>query len=100
MPRPPMVMPVKLGKYEIHRKVGEGGMGVVYAGYDPLIERKVALKTINSSGENRTWAKDLLRRLKREAQAAGRLQHPNIVAVYEFGEELHQGDDGKETTIG
>jgi serine/threonine-protein kinase len=91
--------PQKLGKYEIHRKLGQGGMGVVYAGYDPQIERRVALKTINSAGPNQTWVKDLLRRLKREAQAAGRLQHPNIVSVYEFGEEMQRGEDGKETCL-
>ena len=78
---------VNLGKYEVRRELGHGAMGVVYEGYDPLIERLVALKTIRPdqlAGEER-WT--VLARFRREAQAAGRLSHPNIVPVYEFGED-------------
>ena len=77
----------KLGKYEIRRELGRGGMGVVYEGYDPLIKRRVALKTIRAdqlAGEN---AETVIARFRREAQAAGRLTHPNIVSIYDFGEE-------------
>jgi eukaryotic-like serine/threonine-protein kinase len=77
----------KLGKYEIRREVGRGGMGVVYEGYDPVIHRRVALKTLVSELFTGTEAETYLTRLQREAQAAGRLNHPNIVAVYDFGEE-------------
>ena len=44
-----MTMPQKLGKYEVRREIGQGGMGVVYEGYDPLIERRVALKVVRSA---------------------------------------------------
>jgi len=77
----------KLGKYEVHGELGRGAMGVVYEGYDPLIERVVALKTIRADqlvGEN---ARDVVARFRREAQAAGRLSHPNIVSIYDFGED-------------
>src|SRR5437762_11968013 len=77
----------KLGKYEIRREVGRGAMGIVYEGYDPLIKRSVALKSIRAdrlAGEN---AETVGARFRREAQAAGRLSHPNIVSIYEFGEE-------------
>src|ERR1700681_4290114 len=76
-----------LGKYEIRRELGRGAMGVVYEGYDPLIKRLVALKTIRAdqlAGEN---ADTVIVRFRREAQAAGRLNHPNIVAIYDFGED-------------
>src|SRR5437899_11561590 len=77
----------KLGKYEIRRELGRGAMGIVYEGYDPLIKRSVALKTIRAdqlAGEN---AETVVARFRREAQAAGRLSHPNIVSIYDFGEE-------------
>src|SRR2546421_7175454 len=77
----------KLGKYEIRRELGRGAMGIVYEGYDPLIKRSVALKTIRAdqlAGEN---AETVIARFRREAQAAGRLSHPNVVSIYDFGEE-------------
>src|SRR5438552_10839599 len=76
----------KLGKYEIRRELGRGAMGVVYEGYDPMIKRIVALKTIRAdqlAGEN---AETVVARFRREAHAAGRLNHPNIVAIYDFAE--------------
>ena len=79
--------PTKLGKYEIRREIGQGAMGVVYEGFDPLIERVVAIKTIRPEQLDKAQAADILARFKREAQAAGRLSHPNIVSIYEYGEE-------------
>ena len=76
-----------IGKYEIRRELGRGAMGVVYEGYDPAIKRLVALKTIRAdqlAGEN---AEAMIARFRREAQAAGRLNHPNIVSIYDFGED-------------
>ena len=93
-------MPAKLGKYEVRREIGRGGMGVVYEGFDPAIERRVALKTLKTTDNSPAGASQtdsLLVRLKREAQAAGRLTHPNIVAVYDFGEETGAGADGSQT---
>jgi serine/threonine-protein kinase len=77
----------KLGKYEIRRELGHGAMGIVYEAYDPLIERVVALKTIRPDALVGAHAQEILARFKREAQAAGRLTHPNIVAIYDFGED-------------
>ncbi|HET7776001.1 MAG TPA: serine/threonine-protein kinase [Azospira sp.] len=80
-------MPQKLGKYEVRRELGRGAMGVVYEGFDPGIARRVALKTVRRDQLEKDEAQELLSRFKREAQAAGRLSHPNIVAIYEYGEE-------------
>ncbi|MFO1398842.1 MAG: serine/threonine-protein kinase [Burkholderiales bacterium] len=77
----------KLGKYEIRRELGRGAMGVVYEGFDPMIQRVVALKTIRPDQLVGAHAAEILERFRREAQAAGRLTHPNIVAIYDFGED-------------
>lgn len=77
----------KLGKYEIRRELGRGAMGIVYEGFDPYIERIVALKTVQKSIIDNTELEEAFSRFRREAQAAGRLTHPNIVSVYEYGED-------------
>ncbi len=82
-----MTEPKKLGKYEIRRELGQGAMGIVYEGYDPMIARRVALKTVRRDQLDRIEVEEILARFKREAQAAGRLTHPNIVGVYEYGED-------------
>src|SRR5258708_15892469 len=79
--------PLKLGKYEILRELGRGAMGVVYEAFDPSIERTVALKTIRRDQLERVEAGDAISRFQREAKAAGRLNHPNIVSIYDFGED-------------
>ena len=76
-----------LGKYEIRRELGRGAMGVVYEGYDPMIKRRVALKTIRADQLEGESAETVVARFRREAQAAGRLSHPNIVSIYDFGED-------------
>src|SRR5277367_1047204 len=73
----------KIGKYEIIRELGRGGMGIVYLAEDKRIGRKVAIKTLT---EGYTGQPDMLERFYREAQA-GILQHPNIVIVYDLGDE-------------
>ncbi|MRR51330.1 MAG: serine/threonine protein kinase, partial [Rhodocyclaceae bacterium] len=82
-----MTLPQKLGKYEIRRELGSGAMGIVYEGWDPMIARRVAIKTVRREQLDRSEADEVLARFQREAQAAGRLTHPNIVAVYEFGDD-------------
>ena len=82
----------KLGKYLIRRELGKGAMGVVYEGFDPVIERTVAIKTILPAQLNSAEVADVLARFKREAQAAGRLNHPGIVAVYDYGEMVAEND--------
>ena len=77
----------RLGKYEIRGTLGRGAMGVVYDGWDPAIERRVAIKTVRLLREDSdAEAEEGLARFRREAQAAGRLQHPNIVGVFDYGE--------------
>jgi serine/threonine-protein kinase len=86
----PADFPARLGRYVIERVLGRGAMGVVYLAFDPHIEREVALKTIRrelTPGETPDDSThDLTARFLNEARAAGRLVHPNIVAVYDYGE--------------
>ncbi|MFG6486425.1 serine/threonine-protein kinase [Roseateles sp. BYS78W] len=78
--------PTQLGKYRITDVLGEGAMGVVYKGFDPDIQRTVALKTIRTSLDADDDSPGApASRFRNEAQAAGRLGHPGIVAVYDFG---------------
>jgi eukaryotic-like serine/threonine-protein kinase len=76
----------KLGKYELRGTLGRGAMGTVYSGWDPVISRKVAIKTVRLPDPSDAEAQEELARFKREAQAAGRLNHPNIVGVFDYGE--------------
>lgn len=76
-----------LGRYEIQRELGRGAMGIVYLAHDPRIDRPVAIKTLNYGTRDPAVLKDLKARFFREAEAAGRLKHPNIVTVYDVGEE-------------
>src|SRR5262245_39381920 len=78
-------IPKTIGKYTITRPLGRGAMGMVYEGFDPVIERKVAIKTILPDYLAEADMQEAVARFTREAQAGGRLQHPGIVAVYEFG---------------
>ncbi len=79
--------PQKIGKYELVGELGRGGMGVVYRCHDPVIKREVALKVVRRRDLDPNEAESVLERFKREAQAAGKLHHPNIVAIYEYGED-------------
>ena len=75
-----------LGKYEIKRPLGRGAMGTVYEGWDPIIARRVAIKTVKLPDNADPETEEALARFRREAQAAGRLTHPNIVGVFDYGE--------------
>lgn len=81
-------LPERLGKYRVTAVLGEGAMGVVYKGFDPGIQRLVALKTIRRGvADDSGTGVSMAARFRNEAQAAGRLQHPGIVAVYDYGDE-------------
>jgi serine/threonine-protein kinase len=94
-----------LGRYEIKKELGKGAMGIVYLGIDPKINRQVAIKTMRfEEGLEEKAMKDQKDRFFREAQAAGNLTHPNIVKIFDAGEEqdiayiameLLKGDDLK-----
>ncbi len=78
----------QLGRYEIIRVLGSGAMGVVYEANDSKLHRRVAIKTIiKSAMVDEAQAADYSERFMREAQSIARLNHPNIVTVYDFGEE-------------
>jgi hypothetical protein len=83
------MIPRKLGRFEIVREIGRGAMGQVFLAHDPKIERQVAIKTIVlPPGTPAAEAQETSRRFLREAQAAGRLLHPNIVTIFDVGEDL------------
>ena len=84
----PLTMLAKAGRYEIVGELGRGAMGVVYKATDPVIGRTVAVKTIKLSAEGTGLTRpELLARFQTEARAAGLLTHPNIVVVFDAGEE-------------
>jgi serine/threonine protein kinase len=83
-----MVTLTKAGRYEIQGELGRGAMGVVYKAVDPVIGRTVAVKTLRLSEEGTGLSRpELLNRFQTEARAAGLLTHPNIVVVFDAGEE-------------
>jgi serine/threonine-protein kinase len=76
-----------LGRYEISGELGRGAMGIVYKGEDPTIHRTVAIKTLRLSEFEEGELTDIKERFFREAESAGLLNHPNIVSIYDAGEE-------------
>jgi serine/threonine-protein kinase len=73
----------QLGKYEIQAEVGRGGMGVVYKGYDPALDRYVAVKVLVP---HLVWEKEFVEHFVREARSAARLEHANVVTIHEVGQ--------------
>jgi eukaryotic-like serine/threonine-protein kinase len=78
-----VTVPEQIGHYRIVRKIGEGGMGVVFAAHDPRLDRRVALKVIRDAPEDESART----RFWREARAAARVNHPKICQLYEIGED-------------
>ena len=76
-----------IGKYQVVELIGRGGMGAVYKGFDPAIRRNVAIKAINKESLEEEERAYILARFRHEAQAVGRLVHPRIVAVHDYGED-------------
>jgi len=76
-----------LGKYEIKAELGRGGMGSVFLGRDPLLDREVAIKVL---APYLIWDREFVERFLREARAAARLKHPHIVTIYDVGQEEGQ----------
>ncbi|NTX05795.1 serine/threonine-protein kinase [Myxococcus sp. CA040A] len=74
----------QIGRYLLLRRLGQGGMGVVYAAYDPDLDRKVALKLLHPDGRH-DHSEEARSRLLREAQAMARVSHPNVIPVFDVG---------------
>jgi serine/threonine protein kinase len=83
-------VPQSIGRYHVESVLGRGAMGVIYRAYDPEIDRPLAIKLIRADLLGGADRDNYILRFRREAQAAGRCVHPNIVAVYDFG--LHDGN--------
>ncbi len=79
-------LPEQIGRYEIRRLLGTGGMGVVYAAFDPLLQRDVAVKLLRRERFARDRLEVAGERLRREAQIAAQLTHPNVVTIFDVGE--------------
>jgi serine/threonine-protein kinase len=75
---------IRIGRYRVIGRIGRGGMGMVYRGVDETLEREVALKTLTTEG---TLDEESRRRFEIEAKAAAKLQHPNIVTVFELSQD-------------
>ena len=75
-----------LGHYRLDERIGEGGMGEVWRAWDPPLRRHVAIKVLPAQYSSDP---DRLRRFEQEAQAAGMLNHPNVLAIYAVGEQEH-----------
>ena len=82
-----MLIPEKIGKYEIQEMLGKGGVGIVYKAFDPSIARSVAIKAITRDSLATAELKHVIDRFRHEAQAVGRLVHPRIVQIYDYGED-------------
>src|SRR5579864_5686158 len=83
---------MQFGRYEILGELGRGAMGVVYKARDPQIDRMVAVKTVSMWGQEPEEEQEFRLRFMNEAQAAGRLHHPGIVAVFDVGENPENQD--------
>jgi len=79
-------MPEQISKYKIARVLGKGSMGVVYEGFDPDIQRRVAIKTLIPNISDKSLIAEYHSRFKIEAQASARCMHPNIVTILEYGD--------------
>ena len=82
-------IPKKIGKYDLLEVLGRGAMGVVYRGHDPYVDRPVAIKVATNTDEESTQS-TARRMFINEARSAGRLDHPNVLKVYEAGEDNNQ----------
>ena len=82
-------LPPRIGRYVVENLVGIGGMGQIFKAHDPDIGRPVAIKLISTELMSSAGRAEYIKRFRREAQAAARCAHPNIVAIYDFA--LHEG---------
>jgi tetratricopeptide (TPR) repeat protein/predicted Ser/Thr protein kinase len=81
---------VRIGRFPVLKRLGEGGMGIVYAAYDPELDRKIAIKLIRAEVGEEAAGEEARARLLREAQALAKLSHPNVIQIYEVGVHREQ----------
>lgn len=79
-------IPRKVDRYEIHERIGSGGMGLIFKGFDTRLKRNVAIKMISDRVRDESVRKNIRERFFNEARAAGAISHPNIVQIYDVGE--------------
>ncbi len=91
-PETPSPMTQRFGRYEVIDQLGRGAMGTVFKARDPQIDRLVAVKTVSLAGLEPTEEREFRQRFTHEAQAAGRLYHPGIVAIFDVGEKPDSHD--------
>ena len=84
---PPSLVPERIGKYYVVHEVGRGSTGTVYLSHDPFYGRDVAIKLYHSTGADDAESRNARRMFMGEAHMIGKLQHPNIVPIYDAGEE-------------
>lgn len=84
--KPPPVSERRFGRYKIVREIGHGGQGIVYQAHDPILDRNVALKVLQSDSQE---DEQLNKLFLHEARVAARLSHPHIIPIYDFGVEMH-----------
>ncbi|MEM6989682.1 MAG: serine/threonine-protein kinase [Myxococcota bacterium] len=82
--------PTQIGRHRVLERVGAGGMGVVYAAFDPELDRKIAIKLVRGARPEAAMATAARTRMKREAQAMARLNHRNVITVYDVGEHAER----------
>jgi len=85
---PTVMLPERFGRYEVLAELGDGAMGRVYSAWDPKVSRVVAVKTVKSELLTSATADDYLKRFRREAVAAGALTHPQVVRVFDIGDDF------------
>jgi len=82
------MLPERFGRYEVLAEIGDGAMGRVYSAWDPRVSRVVAVKTLKAELLASDTAAEYLKRFRREAQAAGSLNHPQVVRVFDVGDDF------------
>lgn len=78
-------LPAAIGRYAVGGRLGQGAMGVIFRGHDPSLDRAVAIKLVRADLLSEHERAEYVERFRREAKAAGRCSHPNIVAVFDYG---------------
>ena len=86
--QPTVMLPERFGRYEVLAEIGEGAMGRVYSAWDHKVSRLVAVKTVKSELLTSETADDYLKRFRREAVAAGALNHPQVVRIFDVGDDF------------